>query len=321
MKKIGLITSGGDASGMNCAIRAVVRTAAGYGIEVYGFRRGFRGLFEDDVVQLTSRSVSGIINQGGTILRTVRFPEFKDIEVQKKCFENIKKRGIEAMVVIGGDGSGRGTFSFHSNFGIPVCLIPASIDNDVYGTDFTIGFDTAVNAAVEAIDRIRDTATSHERIFVVEVMGREHGFLALEVAIAAGAEILLIPERPFKIQDVVSSLEMARRMGKISCLIVLAEGAGRAFEITSQINEMLPEAEARYTVLGYIQRGGVPSYQTRVLGTMFGNEVVKGLVEGLNCFMVGIQGQKLCRIPLKEVVYRKKEIPQDKLKLIEEMSV
>ncbi len=321
MKRIAVLTSGGDASGMNCAIRSVVRSAISRGIMVTGIKRGFRGLYENDFIQLTSRSVSGLINKGGTILRTIRFPEFKNENIQKQCLKNLNEAGIEALVVIGGDGSSRGAFSFHSKWNFPVCVIPASIDNDISGTDFTIGFDTAVNTALEAIDRIRDTATSHERIFVVEVMGREHGFLALEVAIAAGAEIVIIPERPLEIGRIIEILEKNKEIGKVSSLIVLAEGAGRAHEIARQINEKMKGAEARYSVLGYIQRGGVPTYQTRCLATMFGNEAVKGLLDGLNCFMVGINGNSLCRVPLKDVVSSDKKIQEEKLRLIEEMAI
>lgn len=321
MKKIAVLTSGGDASGMNCAIRAVVRTAIGAGIEVIGVMRGYRGLYEKDFVNLTSRSVSGIVNKGGTILRTIRFPEFKDVEIQENCLKNLEEKKIDGLVVIGGDGSSRGAFAFHNKTGFPVCVIPASIDNDVYGTDYTIGFDTAVNTALEAIDRIRDTATSHERVFVVEVMGREHGFLALEVAIAAGAEIVIIPERPFTIEKIVDMLERDKKLGKISSLIVLAEGAGKAHEIASQINENLKGIEARYSVLGYIQRGGVPTYQTRYLATIFGNYAVKGLIEGLKCFMVGIQNNRICYVPLEEVVSGEKKISEEKLKLVEEMAI
>ncbi|MCM8822205.1 MAG: 6-phosphofructokinase [Candidatus Omnitrophica bacterium] len=321
MKRIAVLTSGGDASGMNCAIRAVVRTSIASGLQVYGVMRGFLGLYENDFIHLNSRSVSSIINKGGTILRTIRFPEFKNTDVQKKCLKNLKEKGIDALVVIGGDGSSRGAFYFHSNTDFPVCVIPASIDNDVCCTDFTIGFDTAVNTALEAIDRIRDTATSHERIFVVEVMGREHGFLAIEVAIAAGAEIVLIPERPVFIEEVIRILQKDKEMGKVSSLIILAEGAGKAHEIARQINEKMEGAEARYSVLGYIQRGGVPTYQTRYLATVFGNHAVKGLLDGLDCFMVGIKGSNFCKIPLKDVVSGSKEISEEKLKIIEQMAI
>ncbi|MCM8815766.1 MAG: ATP-dependent 6-phosphofructokinase [Candidatus Omnitrophica bacterium] len=239
MKRIAVLTAGGDASGMNCAIRAIVRTAIGSGLEVCGVMRGFLGLYENDFIQLNSRSVSSIINKGGTILRTIRFPEFKNLDIQEKCLKNLKERDVDALVVIGGDGSSRGAFSFYSNTGFPVCVIPASIDNDVCCTDFTIGFDTAVNTALEAIDRIRDTATSHERIFVVEVMGREHGFLAVEVAIAAGAEIVIIPEMPIPIDKVIEILQKDKEMGKVSSLIILAEGAGKAHELAREINEKM----------------------------------------------------------------------------------
>ncbi|HXK45549.1 MAG TPA: ATP-dependent 6-phosphofructokinase [bacterium] len=321
MKKIGVLTSGGDAPGMNCAIRAVVRTAMGCGLEVSGIRRGFRGLFENDIIDLNARSVSGIINRGGTILRTIRFPELSKSDVQATCIENLRKGNIDALVVIGGDGSSRGAFALHQHYGFPVCVIPASIDNDVYGTDYTIGFDTAVNTALEAIDRIRDTATSHERTFVIEVMGREHGFLALDVAIAAGAEIVMIPERPITINKVMEILEKDRVMGKISSLVIVAEGAGRAHEVAEKINQLMSGVEARYSVLGYIQRGGVPTYQTRCLATMFGNAAVKGLLNGLTHFMVGISGTEIVNIDLKDVVSKTKQIPEEKLKLVEAMAI
>ncbi len=321
MKKIGILTSGGDAPGMNCAIRAVVRTASGMGIDVVGIRRGFLGLYEKDIVSLNARSVSGIINRGGTILRTIRFPEFKQMDVQKVCFKNIQDAGIEGLVVIGGDGSSRGAHAFYSHFNVPVGFIPASIDNDVYGTEQTVGFDTAVNTALEAIDKIRDTATSHERIFVVEVMGREHGFLALEVAIAAGAEVVLIPERPLTIQQIIGILETDRMRGKISSLIVVAEGAGKAHLIAGEINKRMAGVEVRYCVLGYIQRGGIPTYQTRCLATILGSEVVKGLVEGEKCFMAGISGTKTVRVDLEKVVSSKIEISEEKIKLVEAMAI
>ncbi len=321
MKKIGILTGGGDAPGMNCAIRAVVRTSIGMGIDVIGIKRGFRGLYENDIIPLNARSVSGIINRGGTILRTIRFPEFKDFHIQKECFGNMQKAGIEGLVVIGGDGSSRGAYAFSKNFDIPVGVVPASIDNDVYGTDYTVGFDTAVNTALDAIDKIRDTATSHERVFVVEVMGREHGFLALEVAIAAGAEVVILPEHPLTIQQIINVLETDRIRGKISSLIVVAEGAGKAHILAKQINDHMPGVEARYCILGYIQRGGIPTYQTRCLATMFGNEVVKGLVEGETCFMAGISGTRIIRMDLESVVSSKKEISEEKMKLIDTMAI
>jgi len=321
MKKIGLLTSGGDAPGMNCAIRSVVRTSLGMGIDVCGIKRGFRGLYENDIMPLNARSVSGIINRGGTILRTIRFPEFKQMDVQEVCFRNLKDAGIDGLVVIGGDGSSRGAHAFHNNFNIPVGFIPASIDNDVYGTDYTVGFDTAVNTALDAIDKIRDTATSHERIFVVEVMGREHGFLALEVAIAAGAEVVVLPEKPITIQQIINVLETNRVRGKISSLIVVAEGAGKAHILANEINKEMPGAEARYCVLGYIQRGGIPTYQTRCLATMFGSEVVRGLLEGKKCFMTGISGKKIIRVSLEKVISSKIEISEEKIKLVDAMAI
>lgn len=321
MKHIGILTSGGDAPGMNCAIRAAVRTAIGQGIEVTGILRGFRGLYENDFIPLNSRSVSGIINAGGTILRTIRFPGFLSSDIRRKCFANLQSAGIEGLIVIGGDGSAHGAHALCKEFNFPVVHIPASIDNDLFGTDETIGFDTAVNTAVDAIDRIRDTATSHERIFIVEVMGREHGFLALEIAIAAGAEVVMLPELPMDIDDVIAILEEDRKRGKISSLVIVAEGAGRAHNIAEAINRKMPGSEARYSVLGYIQRGGRPTYKTRVLATMFGCEAASALVSGVSDMMVGVSGGKLVRVPLETVIHGHLEISREKLELLKKMAV
>lgn len=321
MKKIGVITTGGDAPGMNCAIRSVVRTAIYHNLEVIGIYEGFKGLYEKKFIPLNSRDVSGIINQGGTILKTKRFYEFKNREIREKAFKNLKEEKIDGIVVIGGEGSAKGAYLLYSEFNFPVVHVPASIDNDVYGTDYTIGFDTAVNTAIDAIDKIRDTATSHERTFVIEVMGRECGILALEVGIVCGAEIVLIPEVKYDIDKVVEEIKEEERKGKKSCIIILAEGVGKAEELTKILQEKLPEREIRYTVLGYIQRGGRPTYLTRKLATIFGNEAVKLLISGKYGYMVGIKGEEIVYVPLSDVVSKRK-IPEVKyIEVIQTMAI
>lgn len=321
MKKIAVVTTGGDAPGMNCAIRSVVRTAIYNKIEVIGIYDGFKGLYEKKFTPLNSRSVSGIINQGGTILKTKRFYEFKNKEIREVCFKNLKEENIEGLVVIGGDGSAKGAYLLYSEFNFPVVHIPASIDNDIYGTDYTIGFDTAVNTAIDAIDKIRDTATSHERTFIIEVMGRNCGILALEVGIVCGAEIVVIPEVKFDIDKIVEEIKEEEKKGKKSCIIVLAEGAGKAEDFAKTLIEKLPEREIRYTVLGYIQRGGSPTYLTRKLATIFGNRAVELLIEGKYGYMVGIKGEEIVHVPLSEVVGKTKSIRTDYLNIVEKMAI
>jgi len=321
MKKIGVLTTGGDAPGMNAAIRAVVRTALSYGMEITGIEKGYCGLHEKEFVGLNSRSVSGIINEAGTFLKTKRFPQFKEKDVREKCHRNLIEESIQGLVVIGGDGSARGAYTFSVDFDFPVVLIPASIDNDLYGTDFTVGFDTAVNTAVAAVDNIRDTATSHERIFVVEVMGREKGNLAIEVAVACGAEIVIIPEIKMKGSRIVQLLKEQEKKGKTSSIIILAEGAGKAGELTTFLQKELPEKQIRYSVLGYIQRGGSPTYLTRVLATQFGKAAVEILKEGKYPFMIGVKGREIVYIPLKEAVSLTKEISHKDLEIINKMAI
>ncbi len=321
MKKIGVLTTGGDAPGMNAAIRAVVRTAISFGMEVVGIEKGYSGLCDRSFVKLTSRSVSGIINEAGTFLKTKRFPEFKESEVRKKCYKNLLDESIEGLVVIGGDGSARGAYQLSSDFDFPVVLIPASIDNDLYGTDFTVGFDTAVNTAVSAVDKIRDTATSHERTFVVEVMGREKGNLAIEVALACGAEIVIVPEVKMKRDEIVSLLKEQERKGKTSSIIILAEGAGKAPELTEWLQGKLPERQIRYSVLGYIQRGGSPTYLTRVLAAQLGAAAVEALQKGKYPLMAGVRGEEIVYVPLSDVVSRSKDIPHKHLEIIRNMAI
>ena len=275
MSKIGIVTPGGDAPGMNACIRAVVRTAILEGFDVFGIMRGWKGLIENEIIKLTSRDMSGIINKGGTILKSQRFPEFKDRKIRETAIKNLINRGIENLIIIGGEGSLNAGLRISRESDINVIGIPASIDNDVYGTEETIGFDTAVNTAVDAIDKIRDTATSHERIFIIEVMGRKHGFIALEVGIASGAEIVLIPEIPFNLKKVIDVLKKGIEKGKKSYIIVMAEGVGSSYTIGEKISRLLLHSEVRVTVLGYIQRGGKPTYFSRKLASIFGFNAVK----------------------------------------------
>jgi len=321
MKRIGILTTGGDAPGMNAAIRAAVRTALGFGLRVTGVDKGFRGLYERMFMELDSRSVSGIINKGGTFLKTMRFPEFRDKAVRASAYENLRDAEVEGIIVIGGDGSAKGAYEFSSDFDFPVVFVPASIDNDIYGTDFTVGFDTALNTAVDAIDKIRDTATSHERTFIIEVMGKEKGNFAVEVAIACGAEIVVIPEVPTDWNKIAESLRQQDAMGKTSSIIILAEGAGKADKLTSFLRERLPERQIRYSVLGYIQRGGSPTYLTRVLATRFGSAAVDSLVSGKYPLMVGISGDKIVYTNLKKVVSTSRLPNLENIDLIRKMAI
>ena len=318
MTKIGVLTSGGDSPGMNAAIRAVVRTGIYHGLEVYGIMRGYQGLIEDDIIKMESRSVANIIQRGGTILKTARCQEFYDSKGRKKAFENLKRRDIDALVVIGGDGSFRGAVQFNKEFGIPCVGIAGTIDKDIHGTDFTIGFDTAVNTAVEAIDKIRDTMDSHDRIFIIEVMGRDAGYIALHSGIATGAENILIPERKSNIEDIIESLQEKERRQKLVNLIVVAEGDefGGAVEIQRRLCEKLPKAEIRVCILGHIQRGGSPSCIDRLIASRMGYHAVESLIEGRHNVFVGILNNKLHYIPLENAVKNKGKISEEWMKIV-----
>lgn len=311
MKRIAVMTTGGDASGMNAAIRAVVRTAISSGIEVFGIEEGYHGLLENKFIKMDSGSVGGIINRGGTILQTVRSKDFYKREKRSIGYAYLKDARIDGLAVIGGDGSRKGAMLISKESGIPTVFIPGSIDNDVFGTDYTIGFDTAVNVALDAIDKIRDTAASHERIFIVEVMGREHGFLALEVGMTGGAEIILVPELKKKIslKKICRKLENGIRRGKNSSIVVMAEGVGLSHSFAQKI-EKATGMETRYTVLGYIQRGGSPTAFSRKLGLCFGYEAVvqlKKMKKGMSR-MVGMQGNRFVVHDMKNVMGREKKI-------------
>ncbi|HMD00011.1 MAG TPA: 6-phosphofructokinase [Ferruginibacter sp.] len=316
--RIGVLSSGGDSPGMNACIRAVVRTAIFNGLEVYGIMRGFSGMVEDDIVRMESRSVANIIQRGGTILKTSRCKEFYDVEGRKKAYENLKKRGIDGLVIIGGDGSFRGAQIFSKEFDIPCIGLAGTIDKDIAGTDFTIGFDTAVNTAVEAIDKIRDTADAHDRLFIIEVMGRDAGYIALHSGIATGAENILIPERKTQIEEIISQLAEKERRRKLVNLIVVAEGDefGGANEVARVIKNRLPLLEVRVCILGHIQRGGSPSCMDRLIASRMGYHAVECLVEGRFNVFVGIVNNKMSYIPLNEAVKKKQRISEEWLKIV-----
>ncbi|MBL7721606.1 MAG: 6-phosphofructokinase, partial [Chitinophagaceae bacterium] len=304
--------------GMNAAIRAVVRTGLYHGLEVYGIMRGYQGLIEDDISKMESRSVANIIQRGGTILKTARSKEFMEYEGRKKAYDNLRKRGIDGLVIIGGDGSFRGAVKFSQEFDIPCVGIAGTIDKDILGTDFTIGFDTAVNTAVEAIDKVRDTMDAHDRIFIIEVMGRDAGYIALHSGIATGAENILIPERKTDIQDIIASLKEKERRKKMVNLIVVAEGDdfGGANEVQKVLRENLPKAEIRVCILGHIQRGGSPSCIDRLIASRMGYHAVESLIEGRHNIFVGIQNNKMNYMPLENAVKNKGKVSDEWMKIV-----
>ncbi len=310
ISKIGILTSGGDAPGMNAAIRAVVRTGLFHGLEVYGIMRGYQGLIEDEISVLNSRSVANIIQRGGTILKTARCKDFFEYEGRKKAYENLKKRGIGGLVVIGGDGSFRGAAQFAKEFKISCIGIAGTIDKDIQGTDYTIGFDTAVNTAVEAIDKVRDTMEAHDRIFIIEVMGRDAGYIALHSGIATGAENILIPEIKTNIDDIATSLQKKGKRKKLVNLIVVAEGDdfGGAEEIQKILIKKLPKAEIRVCILGHIQRGGAPSCLDRLIASRMGYYAIQCFLEGRKNVFVGIHNDKMNYTPLESAIKSKGHI-------------
>lgn len=315
--KIGVLTSGGDAPGMNAAIRAVVRTGIYHKLEVYGVMHGYTGMIEDDIVKMESRSVANIIQRGGTVLKTARCIEFYEPEGRRKAYANLKKREIDGLVVIGGDGSFKGALKFSQEYDIPCIGLPGTIDKDIAGSDFTIGFDTAVNTAIEAIDKIKDTADAHDRLFIIEVMGRDAGYIALHSGIATGAEHIIIPERKTDIQDLVNALQKQHGRGKLVNMIIVAEGGEfkGATEISSIIKSKLPYAETRICILGHIQRGGSPSCFDRVIASRMGYSAIECLMEGRYNVMVGIINNKMHFTPLERAVKAKQRISDEWMKM------
>lgn len=315
LKRIALLTSGGDAPGMNAAVRAVVRTALERNIKVYGAQKGYSGLVHDKLDRMDRSSVANILHRGGTILKTDRSEDFRQPEVRQAVADRLRKRGIEALVVIGGDGSFAGAHQFEQETGMLVIGVPGTIDNDVYGTDETIGFDTAVNTALEAIDRIRDTATSHERVFLVEVMGRRAGFIAATVGIAGGAEIVLVPGMPVQLDAICQTLRESEQRGKYSSLIIVAESGDPT--LTPQLTKSLNDKgfQTRAAILGHVQRGGSPSGHDRVLASVLGASAIDHLLAGYSDIMLGVHGGEIARVALADIKGNKKTLPEDYIEL------
>ncbi|MAO08462.1 MAG: 6-phosphofructokinase [Alteromonas sp.] len=324
IKRIAVLTSGGDAPGMNAAIRAVVRSCAYHKLECVGVFRGLQGLIEGDFKELGPRSVKNIINRGGTLLKSARSQEFRTKEGREKAYKNLQEAQIDALVVIGGDGSFTGSSIFIEEFDFPIVGLPGTIDNDINGTDYTIGYDTALNTVIEAIDKIRDTANSHNRLFLVEVMGRDAGDIALNAGIGAGAEEILIPEQNLGKERLISSLKRSKKSGKSSSIVVVAEGdqiGKNIFELAEYIRQNLDEYEVKVTVLGHIQRGGSPSCYDRVLASRLGVGAVDALLAGKRDIMIGISHNKIVHVPFSEAIKGENEIDLDLIRVADIISV
>lgn len=323
IKKVGVLTSGGDSPGMNAAIRSVVRTCAYHHIECIGIYRGYQGMIEGDFKDMGPRSVNNIVNKGGTILKSARSIDFKSIDGRKKAHENLLKAGIDALVVIGGDGTFTGALQFNKEFDFPIMGIPGTIDNDIFGTSHTIGYDTALNTVVDVIDKIRDTASSHNRLFFVEVMGRDAGHIALNAGIGAGAEEILIPEEDLGLDRLLESLQKSKASGKSSSIVVIAEGdkiGKNVFELKDYVEANLPEYDVRVSVLGHMQRGGSPSCFDRVLASRLGVKAVESLLEGKSNYMVGLKNDSVSLTPLEQAIKGKTEIDRELLRVSDIMS-
>ncbi|WP_026725785.1 6-phosphofructokinase [Flavobacterium sasangense] len=318
VKRVGVLTSGGDSPGMNAAIRAVVRACAYYNLECVGIYRGYQGMIEGDFKEMGPRDVKNIINKGGTILKSARSADFRTAEGRKKAYDNLVAAGIDSFVVIGGDGSFTGAEIFNEEYGFPVIGIPGTIDNDIYGTSHTLGYDTALNTVIDAIDKIRDTANSHNRLFFVEVMGRDAGHIALNAGIGAGAEEILIPEEDFGLDRLVESLKRSKGSGKTSSIVVVSEGdkiGKNVFELKDYIEENMPEYDVRVSVLGHMQRGGSPSCFDRVLASRLGVKAVETLLEGKSNYMVGLNQDKITLTPLEQAIKGQSEIDMELVKV------
>ena len=324
IKRVAVLTSGGDSPGMNAAIRSVVRTCAYHNVLCVGIYRGYQGMIEGDFKEMGPRSVHNIINKGGTVLKSARSKEFMTVEGRKKAYQELVKAEIDAFVVIGGDGSFTGAEIFNKEFGFPVMGIPGTIDNDIFGTSHTLGYDTALNTVVECIDKIRDTASSHNRLFFVEVMGRDAGHIALNAGIGAGAEEILIPEEDLGLERLLESLKKSKASGKSSSIVVIAEGdkiGKNVFELKDYVEANLPEYEIRVSVLGHMQRGGAPSCYDRVLASRLGVKAVESLLEGKSNYMVGMLNDKVTITPLLQAIKGVSEIDRELLRVSEIMSI
>ena len=323
IKTIGVLTSGGDAPGMNAAIRAVTRAAIVNGIRVKGIYRGYKGLMEGEVTELGTQDVSGIIQRGGTILKTARSDEFRTPEGRKRAFETIQREQIDALIVIGGDGTFTGARLLAQEYNVPVIGLPGTIDNDLWGTDATIGYDTALNTIMECVDKLRDTGTSHERLFLVEVMGRDAGFLTLSAAIAAGAEAAIIPERATVAEQLEEAIGQGRRKHKNSGIVLVQEHAieGGARKVAEIIEKVHPEYGTRVTILGHLQRGGSPSAYDRILASRLGVAAIQALMEEQRSIMVGVQNSEIVYVPLSKAIKQKKDIKDDKWQALQVLSI
>jgi 6-phosphofructokinase 1 len=304
IKKIAVFTSGGDAPGMNACIRAVVRTGIHFGCEMIGIKQGYQGMIDENFIVMNRHSVSNIMQLGGTILKTARCLEFRTEEGMEKAYQNLKKQGIDALVAIGGDGTFTGAERFSNKYDIPVICVPGTIDNDLYGSDFTLGFDTATNTVIEAIDKIRDTAESHDRLFFIEVMGRDAGCIALRAGIAGGAEAIMLPEKDTAIEDLISTLEHGAANLKSSSIVIVAEGDknGGAYNVAKRVKEKFDYYDTKVTILGHLQRGGSPSSFDRILGSRMGFAAVKALLAGQTRKMVGLHGNNIALTDLREAL-------------------
>jgi 6-phosphofructokinase 1 len=323
IKKIGVMTSGGDSPGMNAAIRSVVRTCAYYKIDCVGIYRGYQGMIEGDFINLNARSVKGIINKGGTFLKSARSKEFMTPEGRQKAYNELKKEGIDALVTIGGDGTFTGALVFNKEYNFPIMGIPGTIDNDIAGTSHTLGYDTTLNTVVEVIDKIRDTASSHNRLFFIEVMGRDVGHIALNAGVGAGAEEILIPEEDLGLERLVDSLKRSKRSGKSSSIVVVAEGdktGKNVFELKDYVNELMPEYDVRVSVLGHMQRGGSPSCFDRVLASRMGVTAVECLLDGKSNLMVGLLNNKMAVTPLEKTIKGQSKINKELIRVSDIMT-
>ncbi len=321
ISRIGILTSGGDAPGMNAAIRAVTRSAISQGIDVIGIQQGYLGLINSDFKTLYRRSVGNILHRGGTILKSERCKEFRTKEGREKAFQNLKNHKIDALVSIGGDGTMAGALALSKECGTPCVGIPGTIDNDIYGTDMTIGFDTALNTSTEAIDRVRDTATSHDRIFIVEVMGRDSGYLAISVGVAGGAEQVFIPENPVKVESAIEHIQNGIKTGKKSHILITAEGKkpGRAYDLAEAIRKKTGW-EPKICILGHIQRGGAPSAQDRILASRMGQKATEALIAGQTGIMVALQNNSIVAVSFDEIVKNQKRVSMELIELAKLLS-
>ena len=323
MKKIAVLTSGGDAPGMNACIRAVVRGAIYYEVEVYGVSHGYQGLIENEIERMQSHSVSNILQHGGTVLKSARSTDFKTKEGRKKAYDNLMERGIKGLIAIGGDGTFTGANIFHEEYDFPVIGVPGTIDNDIYGTDKTIGFDTAVNTTLDAIDKIRDTADSHGRIFFIEVMGRDSGYIAIQSAIGGGAESVILPEKNTTAFDIVNNLKDGMRREKSFSVVIVAERdvPGYAVDLAKEVREVITNKDIRVTILGHIQRGGSPTSTDRTLASRLGLGAVEGLIDGKTNEMVGIINDKIVYTSLHDAITKDKPLNPDLIRAMKILSI